>query len=184
MIDTHRAKFKRFHSTEGVKQPPMPPPVPWSLPHSFLGDLHRVSMPTVFGKLSQATVRLAGAEASGWTTSRVIQTFSDLLGSCPWSTNPASLSFPICQGDKSRCLPPSRSEMTEQIETDLPVTPQTTHRMLPRVHFPRLIEAAADKKPSEEQQSGICRVIRGCLEPLKSQTTGVTRNNRCLKAFI
>lgn len=39
-------------------------------------------------------------------------------------------------------------------------------------------------KPSGEQRPGICRVIRGCLEPSKSQTTAVATNNRCLKAFI
>ena len=61
----------------------------------FLGDLRGVSMPVVWGSLSQATLRLAGAESSVWATSEVLQAFAATTG-----TQTTPLSFPICQGDK------------------------------------------------------------------------------------
>jgi len=101
-------------------------------------------MPTVWGRLSQATLRLAGAEASAWATSRVLQTFSDSFLNCHWNTNYLPQFSHLSRGQITLS---SSHEKTEDgtDQNRLADHPPDTYKTLPRVHFPTLTEATADK---------------------------------------
>lgn len=67
------------------------------------------------------------------------------------------------------------------MKAGLPKTPAVG--VLPRVHFPWLIEASADKAVRRGTVWDLL-AYPGVLEPLESQTTAVTRNSRCLKPLF
>lgn len=53
-------------------------------------------MPTVWGRLSQATLKLAGAETSAWATSGALRTFQ-IAFIAATGTQATTISFPTCQ---------------------------------------------------------------------------------------